>query len=198
MTAADLLPWVGVIGTAIGAIVGGAVSFTTNNLLARRQRSHDALRAQVQELYAPVAALTAANRMMMDHASKLLFTAIETYGLGSPNVDWSDEEARKRAGRDTATTEQLEKAYKDRVVEYTRRIASLIKDRYHLIDAEDQPEFLRFLLDVERMEIEGTKDGIVATPFLVYVKTEPLLYIRDEFTQRVAARFAQKKAVLDG
>jgi hypothetical protein len=188
MFLSELMP---LLSTAASLVGGGAIiTAVLNQVAARHQRRIDALRSELQEFYGPLGFLAATTRMLSDHRSKLVTTAMLT--ASQPT---EDQDVRIKRGFEAGKTSEIGDDFNRRIVACNREIHALLRKQYHLIEPADLALFHSVMIDLERMEVECA-EGYMKLPIWAYAEAGILLYTRPEFTDRIKARLDERQRLL--
>jgi hypothetical protein len=180
--------------SAAASLIGGGAIITAviNQVAARKQRRIETLRAELQEFYGPLGFLAAATRMMSDHRSKLVNTAMQT----ATHPD-DDPAMAIRRSEEAAQAIEVGFDFNQSIAQRNEEVHELLRKQYHLIDPADLELFHSIMLDLERMKVEAGPHGASKLPISAHVQAVILVYTRDEFTDRVKARLDEKQRLLD-
>lgn len=178
------------------SFLGGGVVVTVGNWIhaanvAKRERAATHLSTQLKELYGPLYYFTNQNARLFDLSRK--FDAAYTDEIASKN--WSqDQRTRESVQSDAEATISLSNEYVQNVVKNNDRIAGLLENSWHLIDADDIEEFSAFQIHHARLKVEV--EGGLKTPFMIYQHVGTISYMPPSMIERVENKFRAKNAKL--
>ncbi len=176
---------------------GGLVAAVGNWFFAarnqRRQAELDRLQQQLDRLYGPLYFFTSQNEQLFKLYDDI-HNAYSTYF----NRPWSTEDATQEALKEQGkATIDLGNEYVARVVENNHHVMGILRDNWHLVDADDVKIFSQFQVDYTRFQKEVEEEHARQVPWGVMRALDNVSYMRPAFIDGVEAAVTAKRERID-
>jgi hypothetical protein len=186
--------WSGVVEVLPSLITGGlGVAIASAVLTERikdRERRAEFVKAQLQNLYGPLKFLTDWSVELYDHANNIQ----AAYKTEYIEQEYSRNPATQQVlSERSGQTLDVANRYVRCARENSESMRQILRDNYHLLEANDIELVTQFLLDHTRIEIEKGEGGL-EVPVEVLQRIGNIPGLRSEFVQMVNTRFVQKQS----
>lgn len=171
-----------------GGLVLAVVNWVKEVRSERRKREIDYLQDQLNKLYGPLHCLSAQNQETLKRAEKLQMALNPSMKAESP-----EQRIPPARGAEADKIIDLSNAYSAKFKENNARIRQLLDANWSLIDVDDVEQFLGFLADCARMQVEVDEMHAEGIAFRVTQQLGDIYYVRPGFVERVTAQWNAKR-----
>lgn len=163
------------------AILVAVLNHFQQNRAAKSGRHAERLAAQIQRLYGPLFFFTGQNEQLQKRRAIIQ----QAYKTEYEGKRWA-ESALASIDEECKITIDVMNTYTDQVQENNTRMVRIVEDNYAMIHAEDVSLLQEFVTDWKRVNLESGK-----LPARVARQIELLVFYRQEFVDRIAARYSR-------